>query len=84
MLSVHRFTKLWNKTDKATIGVLPVEQFFGILKDTPWPVGFARPIKSEHEDNIHNLKTLPKFQHTRERFQEMKKLGLNYCKCRVK
>merc|ERR1739848_320461 len=52
MLAVHMFTKLWNQADKNTIGHLPIENVMGILKETPWPIGFVKPLKNEHEDNI--------------------------------
>jgi len=73
MLAVHRFTKLWNKLDHLMVKHLPIEQFMGILKHTPWPIGFAKPLKVEHEDNILKLKKEAHFERTRDRFQRMKK-----------
>lgn len=73
MLAVHTFTKMWNNMDKETIGHLPIEHFMGILKHSPWPIGFAKPLKTEHEDNTKMLKTEDKFRHTRERLERMNK-----------
>jgi len=70
MLAVHNFTKLWNTMDKGTIEHLPVEEFMGILKHTPWPVGFAKPLKTEHEENTERLKK-DQYRLTRERFELM-------------
>jgi len=71
MLAVHRFTKLWNHADHMTIGELPVENVLGILKMTPWPIGFAKPLKNEHEDNMKMLKYEKKFEMTRKRLESM-------------
>jgi len=71
MLAVHRFTKLWNIADKATIGYLPVEQVMGLLKETPWPIGFAKHLKVEHEENIKKLKFDKGYEETRKRLEKM-------------
>lgn len=73
MLSVHRFTKLWNIADRATIGHLPVEQVMGLLKETPWPIGFAKPLKVEHEENLKKLKFDKTFEETRKRLEKMQR-----------
>jgi len=71
MLAVHRFTKFWNEADKATIGYLPVEQVMGLLKETPWPIGFAKPMKVEHEENLKKLKFDKTYEETRKRLERM-------------
>lgn len=75
MLAVHTFTKLFNLRDKTTIGHITVEELMGVLKDTPWPIGFAKPLKNEHEDNLRDLKTKQTYEKTKKRLDAMARLS---------
>jgi len=71
LLACHIFTQRFNMKDRATIGHITVEEFMGVLLNTPWPIGFGKPLKNEHEDNHNNLKNKAIYERTKKRFEQM-------------
>merc|ERR1712193_413016 len=73
MGACHVFTNRFNIKDKGTIGHITVEEFMGVLKETPWPIGFGKPLKNEHEDNLRDLKESASYERTKKRIELMQR-----------